>query len=199
MRYFHSVLNLFLAACFPPKAYDRLRYVSTVSTTYGVKWTRDRISNRAWRSRATLHIENMQNQQENDAGGAAEAPGFANVEGFVDGDDVEEEQDARAQDAQPIEVEIPNTYHWGVVAAQLEAWQYKSSEKTAQGTLDELRSLVDPFDVGNQCVWQSVMNLDVLLQRWSDRGYAAPYQWLVTDAVRMRGDEEVRERVVMLI
>ena len=45
----------------------------------------------------------MQNQQENDAGGAAEAPGFASVEGFVDGDDVEEEQDARAQDAQPIE------------------------------------------------------------------------------------------------
>ena len=61
----------------------------------------------------------MQNQQENDAGGAAEAPGFASVEGFVDGDDVAEEQDARAQDAQPIEVEIPNTYHWGVVAAQL--------------------------------------------------------------------------------
>ena len=46
---------------------------------------------------------------------------------------------------------------------------------------------------------EGAMSLEVLLQRWSDRGYAAPYQWLVTDAVRMRGSEEVRERVVMLI
>ena len=69
---------------------------------------------------------------------------------------MEEEPDAHAPDAQPIEVSIPKTYHWGVVAAQLEAWQYKSSEKTAQGTLDELRSLVDWTDVGNQCVWQSI-------------------------------------------
>ena len=98
----------------------------------------------------------MQNEQENDAGGAAGAPDFAGVEGFVGGDEETEEQDARAQDAQPVEVEIPSTYHWGVVAAQLEAWQYKSSEKTAQGTLDELRSLIDPFDVANQCVWQSI-------------------------------------------
>ena len=80
----------------------------------------------------------------------AGAPDFAGGRRrFVGGDEEAEEQDARAQDAQPVEVEIPSTYHWGVVAAQLEAWQYKSSEKTAQGTLDELRSLIDPFDVAN--------------------------------------------------
>ena len=159
----------------------------------------------------------MQNQQENDAGGAAEAPGFASVEGFVDGDDVEEEQDARAQDAQPIEVEIPSTYHWGVVAAQLEAWQYKSSEKTAQGTLDELRSLVDPFDVGNQCVWQSIRcasltrggkesianGLVTLIVEEYDiqtmANFLRDHGFVDATTVRMRGAEEVRERVVMLI
>ena len=54
----------------------------------------------------------MQNEQENDAGGAAGAPDFTGVEGFVGGDEETEEQDARAQDAQPVEVEIPTTYHW---------------------------------------------------------------------------------------
>ena len=98
----------------------------------------------------------MQNHQENGAVGAEDAPDFASVEGFVDEDDEEDAQDAHAPDAQPIEVDIPKTYHWGVVAARLEAWQYKASEKTAQGTLDELRSLVDWTDAGNQCVWQSI-------------------------------------------
>ena len=71
----------------------------------------------------------MHNQEENNAGGADEAPNFAGVEGFVDEDVEEDAPDAHAQDAQPVEVEIPNTYQWGVVAAQLDSWQYKSSEK----------------------------------------------------------------------
>ena len=75
----------------------------------------------------------MQNHQENGAAGAQGAPDFAGVEGFVDEDDEEDAQDAHAPDAQPTVVEIPITYHWGVVAAQLDTWQYKSSEKTAQG------------------------------------------------------------------
>ena len=59
-------------------------------------------------------------------------------------------------------MEIPITYHWGVVAAQLEAWQYKSLEKTAQGTLDELRSLVDPYDHEHQCVWKSIQSASLV-------------------------------------
>ena len=43
----------------------------------------------------------MQNEQDNHAGGANGAPDFAGVEGFVDGDEVEEEQDAHAPDAHP--------------------------------------------------------------------------------------------------
>ena len=48
-----------------------------------------------------FRIQNMQNQQENGAGGAAGAPDFAGVEGFVEEDDAESEQDAHAPDAQP--------------------------------------------------------------------------------------------------
>ena len=55
-----------------------------------------------------------------------------------------------------MEVKIPNTYQWGVVAAQLDSWQYKSSDKTAQGTLDELRALVDHSDHERQCVWKAI-------------------------------------------
>ena len=48
-----------------------------------------------------FRIQNMQNQQENGAGGAEGAPDFAGVEGFVEEDDAESEQDAHAPDAQP--------------------------------------------------------------------------------------------------
>ena len=104
----------------------------------------------------------MQNQEENNAGGADEAPNFAGVEGFVDEDVEEDAPDAHAQDAQPVEVEIPNTYLWGVVAAQLDSWQYKNSEKTAQGTLDELRALVDHSDQEHQCVWKAIQCASVV-------------------------------------
>ena len=53
----------------------------------------------------------MQNQEENNAGGADEAPNFAGVEGFVDEDVEEDAPDAHAQDAQPVEVEIPRLQH----------------------------------------------------------------------------------------
>ena len=104
----------------------------------------------------------MQNHQENGAAGAQGAPDFAGVEGFVDEDGEEDAQDAHAPDAQPTVVEIPITYHWGVVAAQLDTWQYKSSEKTAQGTLDELRALVDTDDQEHQCVWKSIQCASVV-------------------------------------
>ena len=60
---------------------------------------------------------------------------------FVGSDEEEGEPDARTQNAQPIEVDIPPTYVWGVVSAQLQAWQYKSAEKTADGTLEALRAV----------------------------------------------------------
>ena len=43
------------------------------------------------------------------------------------------------------------------------------------------------------------MSLEEVLQYLSDQGYAAPHQWLVADAVRVRGSERVQERVVMLV
>ena len=43
------------------------------------------------------------------------------------------------------------------------------------------------------------MSLEEVLQYLSDKGYAAPHQWLVADAVRVRGSERVQERVVMLV
>ena len=77
---------------------------------------------------------------ENGAAGAQERPGFAGIDGFVADDDGEEGADARAQeDAQPVDVEVTQTYQWGVVATNLDAWRYKSAEKTAEGTLEALR------------------------------------------------------------
>ena len=77
---------------------------------------------------------------ENGAAGAQERPGFAGIDGFVADDDGEEGADARAQeDAQPVDVEVIQTYQWGVAATNLEAWRYKSAEKTAEGTLEALR------------------------------------------------------------
>ena len=58
--------------------------------------------------------------EEDGAGGAEGMPDISGVDGFVGNDDEEEEQDARAQDAQPTEVNIPSTYLWGVVSAQLQ-------------------------------------------------------------------------------
>ena len=50
---------------------------------------------------------------ENGAAGAQERPGFAGIDGFVADDDGEEGADARAQeDAQPVEVEVIQTYQW---------------------------------------------------------------------------------------
>ena len=43
------------------------------------------------------------------------------------------------------------------------------------------------------------MSLEEVLQYLSDKGYASPHQWLVADAVRVRGSERVQERVVMLV
>ena len=48
------------------------------------------------------------------------------------------------------------------MAAQLDSWQYKSSEKTAQGTLDELRALVDHSDQEHQCVWKAIQCASVV-------------------------------------
>ena len=54
---------------------------------------------------------------ENSAAGAEERPGFAGIDGFVVDDEGEEGADARAQeDAQPVDVEVTQTYQWGVVA-----------------------------------------------------------------------------------
>ena len=94
----------------------------------------------------------MQMNEENSAGGAEGMPDIAGVDGFVGSDDEEGEPDARAQNAQPIEVDIPPTYLWGVVSAQLQAWQYKSAEKTAEGTLEALRAAAFPEDPDYLCV-----------------------------------------------
>ena len=49
------------------------------------------------------------------------------------------------------------------------------------------------------CMEGGGMSLEEVLQYLSDKGYAAPHQWLVADAVRVRGSERVQERVVMLV
>ena len=95
--------------------------------------------------------------EEDGAGGAEGMPDISGVDGFVGNDDEEEEQDARAQDAQPIEVDIPSTYLWGVVSAQLQTWQYKSAEKTAEGTLEALRAVAFPEDPDYKCVEKSFL------------------------------------------
>ena len=95
--------------------------------------------------------------EEDGAGGAEGMPDISGVDGFVGNDDEEEEQDARAQDAQPIEVDIPPTYQWGVVSAQLQTWQYKSAEKTAEGTLEALRAVAFPEDPDYRCVEKSFL------------------------------------------
>ena len=63
----------------------------------------------------------MQDNEENGSGGEAGMPDPAGIDGFVESNEEEGEPDARAQDAQPIEVDIPPTYLWGVVSAQLQA------------------------------------------------------------------------------
>ena len=95
--------------------------------------------------------------EEDGAGGAEGMPDISGVDGFVGNDDEEEEQDARAQDAQPTEVDIPSTYLWGVVSAQLQTWQYKSAEKTAEGTLEALRAVAFPEDPDYKCVEKSFL------------------------------------------
>ena len=90
---------------------------------------------------------------ENGAAGAEERPGFAGIDGFVADDDGEEQADARAQeDAQPVDVEVIQTYQWGVAATNLEAWRYKSAEKTADGTLEALRVAAGEAHHMKKCV-----------------------------------------------
>ena len=48
----------------------------------------------------------MQNNEENGSGGEAGMPDPAGMDGFVGSDEEEGEPDARAQNAQPIEVDI---------------------------------------------------------------------------------------------
>ena len=94
---------------------------------------------------------------ENNAGGADGVPDIADVDGFVESDAEEEEPDAHAQNAQPVEVDIPPTLQWGVVSAQLQAWEYKSANKTAEGTLAALRAVASPELGMYQCVQKSFM------------------------------------------
>ena len=71
-----------------------------------------------------LHTKDMQNNEENGSGGEAGMPQTQLAwMAFVGSDEEEGEPDARTQNAQPVEVDIPPTYLWGVVSAQLQAWQ----------------------------------------------------------------------------
>ena len=63
-------------------------------------------------------------------------------------------------------------------------------------SLDELEQELQRHGLERE---EGSMGLEEMLQSWSDKGYAAPYQWCVADAVRVRGSERVRERVVVLL
>ena len=119
-------------------------------TAYGTACQDSRATHTSPSNKKNLNMEN-------NAGGADGVPDIADVDGFVESDAEEEEPDAHAQNAQPVEVDIPPTLQWGVVSAQLQAWEYKSANKTAEGTLAALRAVASPELGMYQCVQKSFM------------------------------------------